>query len=241
MRHFHFALLSVVLFVAAQPLVAATYYVGNCKIGAYSTIQAAVNAVPADSTIGVCPGTYAEQVVISKALSLRGATYQNSSKVVIAMPSAGLATTSSGTVAAQVEVTAGPVSLIGITVDGTANTTNCPSGAPQGFAAIFYSSGSSGTVSEVETRNQTCNGYGFGILAENGPLTIGNSNIHDNTFGISASGSTSIKGNYVASSGGALPSPWPATPIAYRTTALTAAVAVMGSMFSGGPLSPATP
>jgi hypothetical protein len=133
---------------------------------------------------------------------------------VITVPSGGLATTSSlyfGTIAAQVEVTAGPVTINNITVDGTASGSTCPSVY---YAAIFYSSGSSGTVNEVETRNQNCNGLGLGIVAENGAgasqtVTIENSNIHDNNaYGISAySNQTpptltiSIKRNHVASNG----------------------------------------
>jgi hypothetical protein len=211
MRRFHFALLSLVLAVAAHPLVAATYYVGFCKSGAFGSIGEAVATVPAGSTIDVCPGTYAEQVVISKALTLQGIFFNNSSQAVIAVPSGGLATTSSiivGTLAAQVEVTAGPVTITNITVDGTAST-NCPSTLV--YAGIFYASGSSGTVNEVETRNQNCNGiYGFGILAENGAgatqlVTIENSNINSDSYGITAGSdqtpstlTASIKSNYVA-------------------------------------------
>jgi hypothetical protein len=213
MRRFHFALLSLVLAVAAQPLVAATYYVGGCKIGAFGSISAAVAGVPAGSTIDVCPGTYAEQVVISKALTLQGIFSNNSSQAVITVPSGGLATTSSlvfGTGAAQVEVTSGPVTITNITVDGTASS-NCPSGA---YVGIFYASGSSGTVNEVETRNQNCNGEGLGIVAENGAgatqsVTIENSNINNNTYaGIFACSNqtpstltASIKSNYVAGGG----------------------------------------
>jgi hypothetical protein len=211
MRRRYFALLSFVLAVAVQPLVAATYYVGGCKIGAFGTINAAVAAVPAGSVIDLCPQTYPEQVVINKALTLHGIFSGNSSQAVIAVPSGGLATTSSlvfGTVAAQVEVTSGPVTITNITVDGTASS-NCPSTF---YGGIFYASGSSGTVNEVETRNQNCNNWnGLGILAENGAgatqsVTIENSNINNNTYaGIIAftnqtpsTLTASIKSNYVA-------------------------------------------
>lgn len=215
MGRFYFALLALMLVLAAQPLVAATYYVGTCKVGAFGSISAAVASatVPPGSIIDVCPGTYPEQIVINKALTIQGIFNTNSSQAVIAMPSGGLGTTSSinsvlGTIAAQVEVTAGPVNITNITVDGTAGTTSCPS---TDYVGIFYSSGSSGTVNEVETRNQTCNSGGVGITAENGaaasPLsvTIENSNIHDNSFvGIitcsnqpTSTLTASIKGNYI--------------------------------------------
>jgi hypothetical protein len=159
----------------------------------------------------------------SKALTLQGVSYNNSSQVIIAIPPGGLTTTPSllfGTVAAQVQVTAGAVNITGITVDGTASSSNCP-GVSTGnyslpYVGIFFSSGSSGTVNQVETRYQTCNLpsqrnlSGVGILAENGSrssrsVTIENSNIHDYSwFGIFAysnqtpsSLTASIKSNYV--------------------------------------------
>ena len=48
--------------------------VGTCKssMPSYTTIQAAVNAAAAGATVTVCPGTYPEQVTISKNLSLLG-------------------------------------------------------------------------------------------------------------------------------------------------------------------------
>src|SRR5215469_13419016 len=44
----------------------------SCRSAAFTTIQSAVNAAPAGGTVVVCPGTYHEQVVISKPLSLKG-------------------------------------------------------------------------------------------------------------------------------------------------------------------------
>ena len=71
-----FGLLSLLVFAtvvfATQPVFAATFFVGTCKAGAFGSINAAIAAVPSGSTINVCPGTYAEQVVISKALTLQG-------------------------------------------------------------------------------------------------------------------------------------------------------------------------
>jgi hypothetical protein len=215
MRRFYLVSLFFALVVAAQPSVAAAtapYYVGNCRIGAFGSISAAVSTVPPGSIIDVCPGTYSEQVVISQALTLQGIFDTDSSQAVITVPGAGLTTTSSiffGTVAAQVQVqaTAGPVKISNITVDGTAGGTNCPSGT---YVGIFYSSGSSGTVNEVETRNQSCNTSGLGILAENTAgaaqsITIQSSNVHDySDVGIEACSdqnpatlTATIKGNYV--------------------------------------------
>jgi parallel beta-helix repeat protein len=230
MRRLHFALLSLVLVLGSQPLVAVTYYVtpnlqpcSSLKSGfvIFPSIQYAVTNAPAGSTINVCPGTYAEQVVISQPLTLRGVSYGGSSQAVIAMPSKGLALTPSvyfSTVAAQVQVTAGLVTISNITVDGTAGSSNCPllyEDKGYTYFGIFYSSGSSGTVNEVEARNQNCDTSGIGIGAENGSgaaesVTIENSNINGaSIYGIYAcseeSPSTltvSIRSNHIAGANG---------------------------------------
>jgi hypothetical protein len=225
MRRVHFALsfLVLVLVLGAQPLVAVTYYVThtpeslctNNKSGysIYITIQDAVTQVPAGSIINVCPGTYPEQVVISQPVTLRGVNYGGSSQVVIAMPSNGLTPTSSiyfdNGVAAQVQVTAGPVNISNITVDGTAQSSNCPANF---YFGIFYSSGSSGTVNEVEARNENCSPLGIGIGAENGAGATESVTIENSVTAVSYAGiyacseespstlSASIKSNNIAGS-----------------------------------------
>jgi len=210
MPRFRFALLGIVLLVV-QPLLAKTYYVGSCKTGAYATIGAAVAAVPAGSIVDVCPGTYPEQVVISQPLTLQGVASGGSSQAIITMPSAGLTTTTSltwGTVAAQVEVTASPVNITGITVDGTATSSICPTVSNIG---IFYFSGASGTINEVQTAHQNCNSFGVAIYAENETatplsITVENGNVTGaSEYGIDACSAetpstltATIKNNYVA-------------------------------------------
>jgi Periplasmic copper-binding protein (NosD) len=44
----------------------------SCRSAAFTTIQSAVNAAPAGGNVVVCPGTYYEQVVIAKPLTLTG-------------------------------------------------------------------------------------------------------------------------------------------------------------------------
>ena len=44
----------------------------SCRSARFRTIQSAVNAARPGSTVVVCPGTYHEQVVVSKPLSLQG-------------------------------------------------------------------------------------------------------------------------------------------------------------------------
>jgi parallel beta-helix repeat protein len=66
----------------AQAATASTVYVSPngaagavdraCASAAYSSVQAAVDAVAVHGTVNVCPGTYAESVTIGHALTLRG-------------------------------------------------------------------------------------------------------------------------------------------------------------------------
>lgn len=67
-------LLLMVTLGYAGPLNAKTVEVGSCLPGLqqYPTISAAIAAVPAGSTIKVCPATYNEQVTISQSLTLTG-------------------------------------------------------------------------------------------------------------------------------------------------------------------------
>jgi parallel beta-helix repeat protein len=68
------ALWAVLLAAICQPAVAATLCVNpGGTNGCHSTIKAAVSAASANDTIEVAPGTYKEDVVIGKSLSLIGA------------------------------------------------------------------------------------------------------------------------------------------------------------------------
>src|ERR1700691_1533957 len=125
----------------------------------FATIQMAVNAVPAASTIDICPGDYPEQVVIKKKLTLKGVVTGTQDAAVILSPAAGVVqnTTDVDTglpIAAQllVQDTAGPVLISNLTVDGTGNgITNSCGLDLQGI--LFQSA--SGTVDHVAVRNQT--------------------------------------------------------------------------------------
>ncbi|MGA2337257.1 MAG: hypothetical protein ABSG08_17950 [Terriglobales bacterium] len=206
MRRFHFALLALALLVA-QPLVAATYYVGSCHSKAFSTISAAVAAVPAGSIIEVCPGTYAEQVVIDEALTLEAIPNSNG-WVVISDSGVTLTTTTSisiGPVAPQVWVTAGPVKLINITV--TQQTTT----PPPAEVGVFYASGSSGLVEGTAISG---NSNYIGIVAENGAgatqsVTIENNYLSGQLSGVfvdsnqeTSSLTATVKNNYISITGG---------------------------------------
>jgi parallel beta-helix repeat protein len=180
-------LVAIGLVLAVHPMLAANYAVGTCKpsLPSFATISAAVSTVPPNSTVMVCPGTYPEQVTITYPLTLKGITSANAGQVVIAVPGSGLAVVTTGSgypVAPQVDVTAGPVNISDITVDGTgANVTY-----PPWLVGILYDTGSSGTVNEVTARNQSTSGSGagVGVWADNASgtsesVTIENSSFHD--------------------------------------------------------------
>jgi hypothetical protein len=188
--------------------------VGTChpRLVSFATISAAVSSVPAGATIQVCPGTYAEQVTITKPLTLEGMTVGIANQVVITVPSAGLVQNAVSmfgeSVAAQVLVEAGPVNITNIAVDGTGGDMSCVSW----LAGIFYGTGSSGTVNQVRASGQIDSTCGVGIWAENAntsseSVTVRNSTVYNvDSAGIFAgSGATptlsaDIRNNVVSTS-----------------------------------------
>ena len=155
----------------------------------FSTIQAAVSAVPFSATIVVCPGTYAEQVVISQPLTLQGVTDGTGNAAVITVPAAGLVVNATsyefGAVTTQVLVqnTVG-VTVSDLTVDGTGGT--CVGGANRTVGLEFYHVGvaqdgvAGGKIQNVVVRNQknSC-AIGEGIVSDTSYITINGNELHD--------------------------------------------------------------
>jgi hypothetical protein len=156
-------------------------------------------------------------VTISQPLTLKGTDLNNQDRPIIAAPPNGLAinvTSITGAqVAAQVLVEnvnpPGNVVLTGITVDGSlAEVQGCS--ATAFLAGIFYASGSSGTISDMTTRDQMLPSCGYGIWIENGAgpnqtITVEDNSVHDVSWvGIFATSNqtpptltATIKGNFV--------------------------------------------
>jgi hypothetical protein len=147
----------VVLIGLSGQAFATTVAVGLCAAPGthYTTIQAAVNA-PSATIVNVCPGTYPEQVIITKSLTLKGIASGTSDAAVVVPPATGLASNGSdifgNPVAAQIFVQ-GPaaVTVSNLTVDGTGNNlAGC--GAPT-LEGIYFQN-SSGTITRNAVRNQ---------------------------------------------------------------------------------------
>ena len=192
-RHLAWFFLAVAMLVVSAPLHALNYEVGGCRSGVswvnFTTISAAVIGVPAGSKIQVCPGVYPEQVTITQPLTLQGIRSGNANRAVITLnPNGGVVPNATiggqpyyAQVLVQNVIPAGPVNIIGITVDGAGANAGC---STLTLAGILYNSSTTGTVNEVTARNQVNNdGCGLGILLYNGSstnetITVENSSFH---------------------------------------------------------------
>lgn len=140
--------------------------VGTCEPGVTSltTIAGAVSAVGAGGTVDVCPGTYAEQVVIGKSLTLKGVSGPNASQAIIVPPSGGVVANASSIdggsvpIAAQILVQgAAAVAIEDLTVDGANNgIASCATD----IMGVLYQN-ASGVIRSNLVRNQVLSGSGL--------------------------------------------------------------------------------
>ncbi len=187
-------LVLICIMAAIQSSSAQTVAVGNCQshIVSYSTISAAVAAVAPNSTVLVCPGTYPEQVTISQPLTLKGLKAGTGGYPVITVPTGGLEGDYPAQLLAQQPEpfgTWGPVDISNLIVDGAGSGFNCSNGDFTGITYVY----ASGSLHNVEVRNQNPGGCGFGISLAGSNVGIAtvkvvNSSIHDfDNTGIEAS------------------------------------------------------
>ena len=176
-----------------------TYYVGSCESGSKATISDALASTPAPNVIKICPGTYPEQLFITKSVTLEGISSGNSDQVFITVPSGGLNTCALGEPAQVCVINAGTVDLTNISVDG---------GGSNPFYGILYFT-TSGTLNQLEVRFQQT---GIRLWEKSNTATIENSNVHNFTAsGIQANDATTggdastikIVGNTLAATPGA--------------------------------------
>ncbi len=163
------AAITILVGLSGRSLTAATVSVGTCATGGthFTTIQTAVNAVAAGSTIEVCPGNYPEQVVIKENLTVTGVRSGNAENPVLVIPSDGFAKnttslTSGHPLAAQilVESPATNVTIRYLAVDGTGNNLNTGCSDPR-LIGIYYQN-ASGRLNYVVARNQAQDAANFG-------------------------------------------------------------------------------
>jgi hypothetical protein len=189
-----------ILFLTSAALTE-TVAVGAClpHLKTYSTISQAVGSVTAGSTILVCPGNYAEQVIIAQPLTLRGVQAGNAANPTVTVPSGGLtksviAPTNGVVMFFQILVQgteSGLVNISDLAVNGRSSTNT----GLNGWIAGIYYQNSSGTLSSVATYGQKGNGNGFGIFLEGTTspaktVSVTNSSIHDfDSEGIRTNGS----------------------------------------------------
>jgi nitrous oxidase accessory protein NosD len=171
---------------AATPVIVVGTKSAACPDAQSSTIQAAVDAASPGTVIRICPGTYPEQVSITKPLSLRG-----ENGVVIEPSNVVMNTTSTAPGAASLAAIilvkdTTDVDIQDVIVDGTNNgLTAC---GPD-FIGVLYQN-ASGEVKRVAVRNvklsPSLNGCqsGSAILVQSGggqvsKVDVEDSSIHD--------------------------------------------------------------
>ena len=163
----------------------------NATTAAYLSIGAAVAAAVANDTILVCPGSgpYDEQLVIGKALTVKGFALTN----VVIRPTSVVANTSSlysgAPMAAIIVVADTTATLTNLVIDGTLATPSGSDCSVPNVVGIFYRN-ASGTVSDSTVRNmklaaglEGCQA-GLGIFAQSGSgggsdVTLTGVDVHD--------------------------------------------------------------
>jgi len=161
--------------LSAQQLTASVVAVGTCvaNVVQFTSIQGAVNSVPAGSTIKICPANYGEQVVVNKNLTLVGVNSGTADNPVLVIPPGGFyantaSLTSGHPIAAQILVQS-PATVVNIstlTVDGS--NSNLNGGCDDTRLIGIYYQNASGTVNFAAVRNQAQNAANFGCQTSAG-------------------------------------------------------------------------
>jgi hypothetical protein len=185
--------------ICATTASAKTTAVGTCRpdLASFDSFSDAIPGTPAGGTVLVCPGAYAEQVIVTKNLTIARYQSGNSGLPVIVPPVSGLApntvtyNVASGflqntVIAAQLIVSPGvTVTIRDIALDATNNNIPECGAVPVGI----YFEASSGSVTHVSFKNQsnpcgTDNPRGDGIFVQSDGVTpavvsILNSSFHN--------------------------------------------------------------
>ena len=151
------------------------------------TISYALGLTQAGGTIEVAPGTYNEQLVISRPVSIIGAGPAQTVIEPSSLPTTAADTDSNIPELAVVDVTAGTMwaSLQGLTIDGSAASTQF-SGCGQDFVGIYYQD-ASGSLDDVDVTNIELptalfgcqDGQGIYVATDSGSATPSNVTMSD--------------------------------------------------------------
>jgi hypothetical protein len=167
-----------------------TYTVGQCvpRVVGFMTIMDALTYAPPPTVVKVCPGTYNEQIEITKPVTLEGISDGTSTQVIIAPQNfvenaVSLDSGDSLAVVVFVNGAAGPVNISNITMDGTGKGNL----AADSFAVGVLYQNTPGSVKNVTARNLQNNNplqiRGVGIWLEGGSstpkVTVERCSIHD--------------------------------------------------------------
>jgi hypothetical protein len=157
----------ITAFIAALaiPAMSQTLVVGTCKAAKhqYTTIQSAINAAPAYATVLVCPGTYAEQVTITRPLTLKGISAPPLDAPTVVPPAGGMKASNiqpdDGVflplIAVDTYGDSGSVSIQNLILDLGAS---CGVGHNRGGDGILYLS-TNGTIGNIAIKNEgACEG-----------------------------------------------------------------------------------
>jgi hypothetical protein len=117
----------------------------QCPAAGFTTIQSAVDAATPGTSIHVCAGTYAEQVIINKPVQL----YGDNGAIVMPTSMAANVSASESTAAIIAVVNTENVNILGLVIDGSKNGISAC--AP--FLVGVYYHGSSGTIYQTAIRN----------------------------------------------------------------------------------------
>lgn len=193
-RKFVVPMVLCVFLASTLPALAATVVVGNCmptKVS-YDSITDAVEGAPAGSVIEVCPGVHAEQVVISKSLTLKGITVGNSGYPVITQPAGGFVVNAFGLnvpsfwgqgwgFAAQILIQGGAsVTLSDLALDASSASCAIPT-----FVGVMVQDASA-SLNDVSVKNQgqsaSCIPFGVGVLSQNDTASATTITVKGSTF-----------------------------------------------------------
>ncbi len=193
------ALLGLALNFSSVRAAAQTVAVGTCDptVPSYDEIQDAVDGVPVGGVVEVCPGAWAQQVRITRSLSLVGVQSGNSALPVIVPPLGGLVQNATGLnvggfmsnnrIAAQILVTPGvTVDISRLALDGTNGVPNCLPNPANALKPVgVYFDRSSGSVTSVAAKNHlnTCVGpQGDSVLIQNNTTPTRTVNVTNSSF-----------------------------------------------------------